>query len=196
MGKIKHLARIEELFEKSPVVGFKSIKRIVGNEGYAKLLIRNLLAKRKIFRIAKGFYTRHNESTLFVFFPKPSYLGLQSALSYHNLWEQETIPIVLTSKNIRQGIRNVLGSNLAVKKLDKKYVFGFEYLLDGDFYVPYSDVEKTLIDMVFFKQNLSNEAVKKIRKCIDKKKLDNYLKKYDKSFRKKVLALLISHSSL
>ena len=37
MGKSKHIIKIRGLFEKSPIVDFKSIERIVGKRSYAKL---------------------------------------------------------------------------------------------------------------------------------------------------------------
>ena len=146
MGKQIHLTKVLRLFEKSPVVDFKSILRIVGKRSYAKLLVSTLLKKNVLKKIGKGVYTIHEESSLSVFAYTPAYLGLQSALSYHKLWEQETIPIVITTRKVRRGVRVVLGSNILVRNIDTKYFFGFEYVLDGKFYVPYSDIEKTAID--------------------------------------------------
>src|SRR3989344_9138445 len=100
MGKQIHLEKIERLFEKSPVVDFKSIERIIGKNNYAKLLVSNLLKKNKIKKVGKGFYTKYDESSLSVFAFKPAYLGLQSALSFYGLWEQETIPVILTTKKL------------------------------------------------------------------------------------------------
>jgi hypothetical protein len=195
MGKVKHLDKILKLFDKSPVVDFKSIFRIIGKQDYAKLVVSNLLRKKKIFKLAKGFYTKNNENELAVFGFMPSYIGLQSALSYYKLWEQETIPIILTSKNIRGGIRRIIDGNVFIKKMDKKYLFGFRYYKENSFYLPYSDIEKTFIDMIFFKQNISNEVFIDIKKRIDRKKLGIYLKKYPEEFRKKVSGLL-SHNNL
>ena len=193
MGKRKHLDKIESLFEKSPVVSFVSIKKIVDKKkksNYSKLVVKNLIDKKKIFRLAKGFYTKHNENSLFVFCFKPAYLGLQSALSFHRIWEQETIPIIITSKNVRVGKRNLNGGGVLIKKISKKYLFGFEFYEEGSFYLPYSDVEKTFIDMIYFKENLSKEVLINFKKKIDKIKLNNYLKRYSKEFRKKLFLLI------
>ncbi len=189
MGKQIHLNKIERLFNKSPVVDFRSIERIVGigkKSSYAKLLISNLLRKNKIYKINKGIYSRYPESSLAVFAFKPAYLGLQSALSYHNIWEQETIPIILTTKKVRRGPRKVMGSNIFVRNIDKKYFFGFDYVKEGDFYLPYSDLEKTFIDLVVFNQKMSKETIAEMRKRIDRKKLSQYLMKYSLKTRKKV----------
>lgn len=194
MGKQKYLIRVLSLFNKSPVVSFNSIERIIKNKRnikqYAKQLIRNLIKQKKIIKLSKGIYTKHNEISLSVFCFKPSYLGLQNAMSFHNLWEQETIPIIITSKKARAGIRQIQGANIMIKRINKKYLFGFDYCLDSNFYIPYSDIEKTFIDMIHFKQPLDKEQIRNFREKIKKTKLKTYLKYYPPRFRKLVLRVL------
>jgi predicted transcriptional regulator of viral defense system len=189
MGKMIHLEKIKELFDKSPVVDFKSIERIIGvkkNNNYAKLLISNLLKNGKIRKVGKGFYTKFIESSLSVFSFKPAYLGLQSALSFHKVWEQETIPIILTTKKVRRGIRKVMDSNIFIRNIDKRYFFGFDFVREGEFYLPYSNLEKTFVDMVVFNQKMDDEVIKNIKNKIDKKKLNTYLKRYSVKIRNRV----------
>ncbi|MEK6817145.1 MAG: hypothetical protein AABY09_06010 [Nanoarchaeota archaeon] len=187
MGKQIHLRKVEELFEISPVVDFRSIEMVVkanrrgGN--YAKLLISNLIKQGKIRKVGKGFYTRHDDNSLAVFAFKPAYLGLQSALSFHGLWEQETIPVILTAKKVRRGIRVILGANVLVRNIGRKYFFGFDFLKDGDFYLPYSDLEKTFIDMVVFSMDIGKDVLRRIKKKINKGKLAGYLKRYPENIR-------------
>ena len=73
-------------------------------------------------------------------------------------------------------------------------MFGYEYykysLENKEIYLPYSDIEKTFIDMVYFKQPLDNEAIENFKEKIDKKKLKDYLKKYPKKSREKVMSKL------
>jgi len=196
MGKQKYLKNIEDLFKKSPIVSSSSISRIINSKKnikqYSKQLIRNLILKDKIRRLTKGFYTIHDDISLVVFCFKPSYLGLQDSLSFHELWEQETIPIIITSRKIRQGIRKILGMNILIRRIDKKYLFGFEYYKHDKFYLPYSNIEKTFIDMVYFRQKMSKDMIKTITKRIDKERLNSYLKVYSKEFRKKVLDIYSS----
>lgn len=190
MGKQEYLRDIEELFLKSSVVSHDSIKRIVKNKKkvkqYTKQIIRNLIKKGKIKRIGRGYYTSHNDASLIVFYFKPAYLGLQDSLSFHNLWEQETIPIIITPRKVRQGIRKIMGVNVLVRRIKRKYFLGFSYTKEP-FYLPYSDIEKTLIDMIYFKERITEEAKENIRKKIDKKNLNSYLEVYPIRFRKKVL---------
>lgn len=187
MGKQIYLKKIEMLFDKSPVVDFKSIERVIGakkKSRYAKLLISNLIKKGRIKKVGKGVYTKFSENSLAVFAFTPAYLGLQSSLSFHDLWEQETVPVILTTKSARVGIRSVMDSNILVRKINKRFFFGIEYLKDGDFYLPYSDLEKTFIDMIVFNQSIDEETLKQIRKRVDKKKLAAYLKKYSSKMRR------------
>lgn len=193
MGKEKHIKKIEELFKKSPVVSYSSIERIIRDKKksqYTKQLVRNLVLKGKIKRLTKGFYSLKENPQLSVFCFKPAYFGLQDALSFHNLWEQETIPVIITTRRIRSGIRKVLGMNVLIRRIQKRYLFGFDYMQQGDNYFPYSDIEKTFIDMVYFKENLNEETLKNIMEKIDKKKLDSYLKNYPERIKKMVLRYL------
>ncbi|GBE19297.1 hypothetical protein BMS3Abin17_00017 [archaeon BMS3Abin17] len=194
MAKAKYLNEITDLFEKSPVVNFSSIERIINkkkkSKGYAKQLVRNLILREKVKKLSKGFYTKYDDSSLAVFCFKPAYLGLQDALSFHNLWEQETISVIITARKVRQGIRKVLGVNVLVRRINKKYLFGFDYIKCGDFYLPVSDIEKTFIDMIYFKEKIDKETLKNIKSKINKKKLSSYLRFYPKMIRKRILRYL------
>jgi len=194
MGRQKYLAKIEELFKKSPVVDLGSIRRIVRSKRktnqYEKQLIRNLLLRGKIKKLVKGCYTMHDDSSLAVYCFSPSYLGLQDALSFHGIWEQETIPVIVTVRKVRQGIRKVLGANVLVRRITKKYLFGFEYFRQNGFYLPYSDIEKTVIDMVYFNEKFTNDAIRLLKKRIDMKKMNSYLKAYPAKLRQRVMKIL------
>ena len=195
MGKEKYIKEILELFKKSPIVSMSSIKIIIRNKNrkageYVKQLVRNLVLKGKIRRLTKGFYTMYDDPSLIVFCFKPAYLGLYDALSFHNLWEQETIPVVITSKKVRQGLRNIFGTNVLIKRIKKEYLFGFDYYKQGNFYLPYSDIEKTLIDIVYFRMNINKDVLKMISKKINIRKLRLYLRNYPENIRRKVFGLI------
>lgn len=178
-------------FRESPVVSIHSLKSFIKkkNKQYIYLAISNLLKKGEIKQLTKGFYTIHEETSLIVFCFKPSYLGLQDALSIHNLWEQETNPVVITTRKVRQGLRKVLGNNFMLHRISPKYFFGFEYKQYGDFYVPVSDIEKTLIDLAYYRQYIDPVTLREFRKRIDKKKIKEYLHAYPPRFQKRVAAL-------
>ncbi|MEK6938202.1 MAG: hypothetical protein AABX04_04115 [Nanoarchaeota archaeon] len=186
MGKRKHLNQVEALIAKSPVISFKSIQKIVKNHQYTKQLIRNLIKQEKLEILTKGYYTTHDDISLAVFCFQPAYLGLQDALSYHGMWEQETIPIIITTKRIRTGLRRVMGNNVLIRRIDKKYFWGVEHQEQNHFALPYSDLEKTFLDMVYFNEKTNKETLNEIIKKMDKKKLSYYLKVYPKKFQEKI----------
>lgn len=192
MGKIKYINKIREFLKESPVVDINSLKKFIvkKNKDYIYLLINNLLKKKEIRKITKGFYSVYDDPSLIVFCLKPAYLGLQDALSFHGLWEQETNPVIITTRNLRNGLRKVFGRNVVIRRIDKKYFFGFEYYKNGDFYFPYSDIEKTFIDLIYFKIKIDKEVIKEFKKKLDKKKLQEYLKKYPRKNRERVLRTL------
>lgn len=191
MGKIKHLTKVRELFKKSPVVNISSLKKILGKkENYVYLLLNNMIKKGEIFRITRGKYSRFEDPSLAVYCFKPAYLGLQDAFSIHGLWEQETNTIILTTKTVREGIREMMGSNVLLRRLPRELFFGVEYKQYGDFYVPVSDIEKTFLDLVHFSQPLDKKETANLRKIIDVKKLQKYLHNYDKETKEEVKKLL------
>ncbi len=194
MGKGKYIRQIEELFSKSPVVSSASIARIVkhrkGAKPYAKQLIHYLTGKGEIKRLAKGYYTKHDDASLAVFCFQPAYLGLQDALSFHNLWEQETIPVIVTTRKVRQGVRSFLGANVLIRRISSKYFFGFEYYEQDNAAFPYSGIEKTFLDLIYFREKLDENLVAAFREKMDIKKLKMYVKHYPKRIRTIALSIL------
>ena len=191
MGKIKYLHKIKEFCRKSPVVDIYSLKKLIGeNKEYVHLMLNKLVQQHELYRITRGMYSTHDDPVLAVFCFKPAYIGLQEALSIHNLWEQETNAVILSTKIVREGVRNVFGNNILIKRLKPEYFFGFEYIQYGDWVVPVSDIEKTCIDMAYFNQPIDKQLMHEFKKRINKKKLKEYLEKYDKNIREKVLDLM------
>jgi predicted transcriptional regulator of viral defense system len=152
------------------------------------LILSKLTKKEEIFRLTKGFYSAFNDPTFSVFCFKPSYLGLYDALSLRNLWEQETNATIITTKKVRTGIRKILEANVTIKRIKQKYFFGFDYIKYDNFYIPVSDLEKTLIDLVYFKEPLTWQILRNLKNKIDEKKMLKYLKAYPKDFQKLVLS--------
>ena len=68
----------------------------------------------------------------------------------------------------------------------------FETLKYYDLYIPVSTPEKILIDFIYFKEPLTKETMKELKKHINKKTLDSYLKKekLPSALKQKVLSKL------
>jgi len=189
MAEMKRLDRIKDYAKRTPAFDTKSIVRLAGDRDYAYLLLNRLLKAGQIRRITRGYYTVHGDPSLLVYCLKPAYLGLQDAMSFHNLWEQETIPIILTARRIRPGTRKVLGANVSVRRISSRHFFGYDYLRQGELLLPVSDIEKTFIDMIYFRE-LRRDMLKAFRDRIDPEKLAGYLKRYDRRFAANVLRFL------
>jgi len=187
---MKVIGKVREYLKRTPVASINSISRIVGCKSYAYLLLNHLVKKGEVFRITKGYYSIQSDPTLLVLCIKPSYLGLEDALSFHNLWEQETIPVIITPRKIRQGERKVLGHNVLIRRILPKYFFGWDLVKYGNFLVPVSDVEKTLIDLVYFRKRIDKHLARRFRKRADREKLAGYLRKYPEWIKRKVSKIL------
>ena len=187
--KGKYIDKVREYLRKTPIANMNSISALLPNRNYAYVVVDHLLKRGEMWRITRGYYTVHEEPSLLVYCLKPAYLGLQDAMSFHDLWEQETNPIIITARKVRTGVREVLGQNVWVRRISPKYLFGYDYLASGEFLFPVSDVEKTLIDMVYFGE-MKEDTVKRFRGEIDRKKMERYLKKYGRRFRGKILEIL------
>ena len=189
MAEMKRLDKIKEYAKRTPAFDTKSIVRLAGNKDYAYLLLNRLLKTGQIRRITRGYYTVQEDPSLIAYCLKPAYLGLQDAMSFHNLWEQETNTIVLTTRRVRPGTRKVFGNNVIVRRLSPRHFFGYDYIRQGDLLLPVSDIEKTFIDMAYFRE-LRKDMTKAFRRRIDREKLAGYLKRYDRRFAAKAAGLL------
>ncbi|HLC91048.1 MAG TPA: hypothetical protein VJI15_04730 [Candidatus Nanoarchaeia archaeon] len=194
MGKTKYLKEIEQLFAKSPVVQASSISRLLKSKKkvkqYDRHVLRNLVKKGKIHRLMKGYYTSHNDPSLAVFCFQPAYLGGEDALSRHNLWEQETIPVIFTTRHVRRGLRKVMGTNVLLRMIPRELFFGVEYHTIGEMILPYSDKEKTVLDRLYFRKNIDKVEVKGWLKHLDQQRLKKYVECYPQKFQERIKFLL------
>ncbi len=153
---------------------------------YVSLFLNKLINNERIIRLTKGFYSFSKkidfaEKAIF-----PSYHGLQDALTLHKIWGQQTIPILITPRKVRAGERTIAGGKVLVRKINRKMFFGYETIPQLDSWITVSDLEKTLIDFAYYDEPLTAETVSEIKKRIDNKKINNYLKQITKKLRIKV----------
>lgn len=189
MGKIIHLDKLREFLKKTPIFRAKDMELVV-KSNYSYLALHNLAKKGEIKRVVKGWYSLYDDPVVAVFCFKPAYIGLQEALSLHELWEQETNVVIVTTRKVRTGIRKILDGNVILHRINQRYFFGFDYLKYENFFIPVSDIEKTLIDLVYFKEIPAEDVLKEIRKQINREKLKGYLKNFPLRFRKRVNSLV------
>ncbi|MCL4365039.1 MAG: hypothetical protein M1569_01710 [Candidatus Marsarchaeota archaeon] len=173
-----------------PVFTLTDIRIFLSNDGvsqrYLKIMLNNLIKKKEIIRIAKGVYTFHKDAAVVGFAFRPFYYGLEDALSYRNLWTQNANPTVLTTKNVREGTRKFVESNYTVKRVAPELFFGFDFIKYYEMWLPVSDPEKTLIDLVYYHHGIRDDALEKLSGSLDLQKLEGYLKAYSDNFKRKI----------
>lgn len=191
---MKYKKQLYDNFKKSKVFSLRDVRILFNNKNiskdYSKNLMSNLIKEKKIHKITNGKYTFQEEIMCIGFAFSPFYYGLQEALSLHNLHEQETNAIIITTNKIKPGIREIMNTNVYLRRIDKKYFFGYDFIKYYDIEIPVSDIEKTLIDLVYYKENISKDLILEIKKKIDLIKLNEYLEKYPITIKNKVLDLI------
>ena len=191
---MKYKKQLYDNFKKSKVFSLRDVRILFNNKNiskdYSKNLMSNLIKEKKIHKITNGKYTFQEEIMCIGFAFSPFYYGLQEALSLHNLHEQETNAIIITTNKIKPGIREIMNTNVYLRRIDKKYFFGYDFIKYYDIEIPVSDIEKTLIDLVYYKESISKDVILEIKKKIDLIKLNEYLEKYPITIKNKVLDLI------
>jgi predicted transcriptional regulator of viral defense system len=190
MGKTKYLKEFREHFKDRTYFSTGEVERFLKQHGaskeYARLALHNMERHDEIKRLKRGYYSFNDNLDAIGFLFEPFYYGLQEALSLHRLWGQETNPVIITTRNVRTGLRSVLGRNVLIRHIKRSMFFGYESKRIGNLFLPVSDVEKTLIDFVYFKINIPGDVLDEISKKLDRNKLNEYLKRTDERLRKKI----------
>lgn len=195
---MKYIAYVREHFsdQKYPIFTLRELRIILKSKGasktYTKRLVNLLIKKWQLTRITTGIYTFHKDITTVGFAFRPFYYGLQNALTIKKFWEQGVNPIILTTKNVRSGKRIFNGANYIVLRLKKEHFFGYELINYYGLWIPVSDTEKTLIDFIYFKRYLPQDVLIKIKKNINVKKINAYLKHYPAHVGRKVRQVINS----
>jgi len=191
---MKYTLKFREHFSRVPTFTARDaqlfLKGLGARRGYVNLMLMNLVKKGELRKIKRGVYTFGEDPMLAGFAFSPSYHGLQDALSISDLWDQETNTVIVTPLRVRTGMKDMLGGKVMVRRIGRKMFFGFDTVRYFDYWIQVSDVEKTLIDFVYFREPLQEGVLAEIKKRIDRKKLDGYLKRCPGRVRKRVRLLL------
>ena len=163
---MKYLKEVRERFRAAPAFEMRDLRVFLRDRGirepYLQLLAHNLVARGEVRRIRRGVYTFREDAQVVGFGFRPLYYGLQDALSLRDLWDQETNPVVITPRSVRNGVRLFDGRNYLVRRIDRSMFFGFELVKYADFWVPVSDPEKTLIDFAYYREYLPPDAKREL----------------------------------
>lgn len=193
---MKYLKFVRETFNDSkfPIFKISDLKTSLGlkgiREGYLKRMLNYLSKRGEIKRVTRGIYTFHDDSMVVGFAFKPFYYGLEHALTIRNIWDQSTNPSLVTWRNVRTGVRKFDGGTYSINRIEKTLFFGYDTIRYYDFWIPVSENEKTLIDLVYFKHSLPKDVAAVFKKSINRSKLNNYLKFYSLEVKNGVKAIL------
>ncbi len=191
---MKYQKAFLEHFQKREFFTLRDAKIFLSNlkisQAYLKVLIHNLLKKRDIKKIGKGKYTFQDDASFAGFAFEPFYYGLQHALTLHRLWNQATNLVIITPRKVRTGTREIMGQRVIIRRINPKLFFGYETIPYYGKWLPVSTIEKTLIDFVYYKQKILPETLNEIKKRLNQKKLQKYLKKCPKWVKKRVEKIL------
>ncbi len=158
--------------------------------GYLRLMLHKYYASGIIKRVTKGVYTFHDDAIVAGFAFQPFYYGLESALGMLGVSLQGSNNVVMTTRNVRTGTRSFAGRNYSIMRIKPNVLFGFSTIKVGSFWVPVSDLEKTVIDMLYLNVPVREELYAGIAVRIDKKRFFEYSKVLGGSFKDLAMAKL------
>lgn len=197
---MKYMDSFKERFQSYPVFTIQDAKVLLSamgaSRGYIHTLLHNLANAGEIVKITRGVYTFHHDVSVVGFAYRPFYYGLHDALSWRNAWEQETNPIVITTRKVRTGVRTFLGRNYLVRRIDRSMFFGIDPIRHGNTWLPVSDVEKTLIDLVYFKEHVPTNVVHDLVQMARPHVLNEYLDILSSHVRERVRRIVADARNL
>ena len=149
-------------------------------------------AKEYILKIRNGYYSfpRKGISEGYLMYIsnriyKPSYISMETALSYYNLIPEAVYLFTGISTRKTMLFQSELG-NYQYRKIKKELFFGYSIIQIGDFDIKIANVEKTVLDYLYFniiddRKALDGLRINRLaaREMIDQGKLRNYLCLYN-----------------
>ena len=192
---MKYTSDFLKYFDKFPAFTVKDVKLFLlrkgANRDYYKVFMHNMIRSGKAMSIERGRYTLHDNPMVAGFAFSPFYYGMETSLTYYKLWDYVTPISIITTNRVRKSGMLLLGRNVSVRRIQRSKFFGYlmvEY--EKGLYVPMADIEKTMIDSVYFHARFSKDVYSAIAKRIDRKSLNSYLERYSSIIRKQIDGLL------
>ena len=166
-----------------------------------KLQLHKWIKQNKIIRLKKGVYTLNDtdrKAELSPFFLanelySPSYLSLESALSYYDLIPEAVNNFTSITTNKTKTIKNIYGT-FYYNSIKKEYFWGFQNIkLKNNIFFFIAAPEKAVVDFIYFKihstvKDLKNELIENYRfQNLDILNIDTLLNYKPKLKEKKML---------
>lgn len=159
------------------------------SSGYAKRFLNNLVRSGKAYRIKRSYYTCHSSPYAVGFAFSPFYYGLGTALNIHDLTEQQSQPTIISATKSMPGVLIFRGTKIFIRRINVGMLFGINTVVFEGFEIPVSDIEKTLIDLVYFRYGVDDYVYENLVNGSDARKLNKYLSMCNNRIRKSVKLL-------
>lgn len=154
-----------------------------------QVTLSRMVHSGKLYRVTKGIFSITDKVEVSGFAFTPFYYGGLSALMIRSLIDDQVAMEIMTTKKIRKKSVSIFGKrvNVILHHISNRLYFGFDNITYGNFIIPVSDPEKTLIDLFFYKIKLSVPDYSELLKVVDQGKINSYLGKYDRHTQKAVI---------
>lgn len=200
----KRLVDIENIIVASgKIVTAEDIRKVLGRK-YSRFVLKKQIYELKkkgwLVPLRRGLYFISDISSRgFVnispvviagAFDKDSYVSLDSALNHYGLFEQmlRTVSSVTRLKSRKYVFQE---NTYRYLKINKKLYFGFKTENIEGYYAKVADLEKVILDYIYFKNDtysidLLLEKLQKAKDRIDFKKLVIYARKFPETTKRKL----------
>lgn len=168
---------------------FADIRKISSLDDKSLAVSLSRMVKRgELFRITGGIYTTDISKIDWEQFAvekyPPSYISFESALARHNILSQQPVSLTMATAN-RSKKTKMLDNLIIYRHIQSKLFWG--YLKDGDTLM--AEPEKAFLDLAYLSLNgyAKFDPEEMNLDFLDKKKLKNYLKKFNSSRLNKLI---------
>ena len=193
---------LKRKFESYPAFTFRDAKSYLEGIGVnTKNLARSLAYLKKtsnIVTLVRGVYTYNKDGLVIGFGYSPFYFGLLYAMSLRGFWTIESRPELITVRPVRRTRVQMVNNKITVSvhHISGDRFFGYDFVKYGQFKVPVSDAEKTLIDLFYFRVRLPVQDYSIMLKLLRIGKLKKYLSRFDPKTRAAVLEFVHKYKRL
>lgn len=183
--------KLKEELKKYTVFSLKDIKKIDPKFGRARL--NEWQNQCYIKKVIKNFYVftdiMPDEHYLFEIANRiypPSYISLETALSYYNLIPESVYTVTSVSTRRTYTFDAEIGQFI-YRKIKPAIFFGYKLLEYGDKIIKIASIEKTILDFLYLNSDINSvSAIESIRfnkeeflNNADKNKLNDYLELFN-----------------
>lgn len=180
-------------FKSWKVFTFRDVKILFGNQlndNAIKQLIHRNIKNKILYKITTGIYTYSDNVMVYGFAFGDFYYGLGFALDYYDMISQVMSPVIITTSKVRPGRRCINDKPIVIYRIKEDMFFGYTFKKINGIEVPISDLEKTLIDTVYYNFKLEQYVYGIIQQRLNYAKLNEYLKMCPKWLQKRVMKVL------